>query len=105
MPRSFRFMENSKLLEAISTGVTLLLILAGTAQATEHRLKLPMEGLGENRLSSEVIYTDNEDTTGDTREMKVSWSEKIPATSATLQVSSLVRTEALGAAAQISWSF
>ncbi|WP_374027605.1 hypothetical protein ACES2J_15890 [Bdellovibrio bacteriovorus] len=98
-------MENSKLLEAFSIGVTLLLILAGTAQATEHRLKLPMEGLDENRLSSEIIYTDNEDTTGDVREMKVSWSEKIPATSATVQVSSLMQVQAVGAAAQISWSF
>lgn len=98
-------MENTKLLEAFSIGVTVLLILAGTAQATEHRIQLPMSGIGDHRLSSEVIYTDYDDGTKDISKMTVSWSEKIPATSATLKVSSLMQVEAMGAAAQISWSF
>lgn len=98
-------MKTPNLLEAFSIALTLILIFAGTAQAGEHRLTLPTQGLGESRLSTDVIYVDNEDLTGDSQDLKVSWTEAIAKSPVSVQVSSMVNLESVRAAAQLSWSF
>lgn len=99
-------MEKLKSLEAFSFGFTLLLTLASPARAAEHTVKLPLHGLGEKRLETEVIYDDHPGDTDDTRAVKVSWTEGLPVgKGCTLQVASVVNTETLGAQARLRWSF
>lgn len=99
-------MEQLKSLEAFSFGLTLFLTLSGTARAAEHKVKLPLHGLAEKRLETEVIYDDHPGEADDTRVVKVSWTEGVPVgKGCTLQVASVLNTETLGATARLQWSF
>nr|BFD68495.1 hypothetical protein HAGR004_35170 [Bdellovibrio sp. HAGR004] len=98
-------MERSKTLEAITIGITLLLILAGTAQAKEHRMEVPLHGLQEKRFGTELIYHDEESAEDEKREVRFSWTETFKKAPISVQVSSLMNTENVGATAQISWDF
>ncbi|UXR64248.1 hypothetical protein EZJ49_14365 [Bdellovibrio bacteriovorus] len=98
-------MERSKTLEAISIGVTLLLVLAGTVQAKEHRMEVPLHGLEEKRFGTELIYHDEENAEDEKREVRFSWTETFKKAPVSLQVSSLMNTDGVGAAAQLNWAF
>lgn len=68
-------------------------------------MEVPLHGLEEKRFGTELIYHDEEKAEDEKREIRFSWTETLKKAPVSVRVSSLMHTDGLGAAAQLSWTF